>query len=119
MQKSKNLNDYAEFVARVRENRATGMTFDEAVKEAVIYCTGKGILREFLETHGTEVMNMLFTEFNMDDALAISREEGIEEGIERGVEMGLENKTRELLELIQQGFTLEEIENKLKETIRH
>ena len=33
---------------------------------------------------------MLFTQFNMDDALAVRYEEGVEDGIERGRAEGLE-----------------------------
>ena len=32
---------------------------------------------------------MLFTQFNMDDALAVRYEEGLEDGIEQGMERGL------------------------------
>jgi hypothetical protein len=46
------------------------------------YCRENGILKEFLEKNGTEVMNMLLTEWNMDDALEVRFEEGMEEGRE-------------------------------------
>jgi predicted transposase/invertase (TIGR01784 family) len=45
-----------------------------------------GIMTDFLEQHGSEVNNMIFTEFNMDDAKVIWREEGLEEGLEKGRE---------------------------------
>jgi predicted transposase/invertase (TIGR01784 family) len=45
-------------------------------------------LQEFLELHSSEVFNMLFTEWNWDDALAVRFEEGMEEGLERGLERG-------------------------------
>ena len=34
--------------------------------------------------HGTEVLGMLYAEWNMDDALAVRYEEGYEEGCEEG-----------------------------------
>ncbi|MDR1901488.1 MAG: hypothetical protein LBQ88_04290, partial [Treponema sp.] len=40
------------------------------------------ILEGFLKEHGSEVVNMLFTEWNWDDALAVRYEEGKEEGKE-------------------------------------
>jgi predicted transposase YdaD len=43
-------------------------------------------LKEFLERNATEVMNMLMTEWNWDDALAVRFEEGWEEGWEEGRE---------------------------------
>ncbi len=33
---------------------------------------------------------MLYTQFNMDDALEVRYEEGLEEGLERGIQQGLE-----------------------------
>ena len=41
-------------------------------------------MKEFLEVNGAEVANMLFTEWDMDKALAISKEEGYEDGVEYG-----------------------------------
>ena len=37
-------------------------------------------MTEFLETHGSEVSNLLLEEWNMDEALKDAREEGREEG---------------------------------------
>ena len=42
------------------------------------------ILKEFLETHSTEVINMLYTEWNWDDAKEVWCEEAREEGIAQG-----------------------------------
>jgi hypothetical protein len=44
---------------------------------------------DFLKRHGSEVSNMLYTEWNWDDALRISKEEGVEEGIEIGEQRGI------------------------------
>jgi hypothetical protein len=82
LQRSRHLADYAEFVARVRENGAA-MPLDRAVTEAVRYCVKNRILAEFLEEHGSEVMNMLLEEWNWDEAKEVWREEALEEGIER------------------------------------
>ena len=41
---------------------------------------------DFLKEHGSEVVNMLFTEFNMDDALRVRGEECFEEGLEKGLQ---------------------------------
>jgi hypothetical protein len=40
-------------------------------------------MSEFLMEHSKEVVGMLYTEWNWDDALEVSREEGREEGIEQ------------------------------------
>jgi len=48
--------------------------------EAIKYCDRHGILREYLEIHGSEVLNMILTEWNTEDAIAFAKEEGREEG---------------------------------------
>ena len=58
---------------------------EEAIKEAIKYCQKHDILKEFLELHASEVLSMLFTEFNLDDAIAVAREEGREDGLEEGI----------------------------------
>jgi predicted transposase YdaD len=58
---------------------------------------------------------MLYHEFNMDKALAVSRDEGREEGEVRGIEIGREEgeaKTRELLALLESGVSLAEAKRK-------
>ncbi|MDR2052366.1 MAG: hypothetical protein LBP80_03050 [Treponema sp.] len=52
------------------------------MKKAVRWCIAHNILKPFLETHGSEVINMLMTEWNLEDALAVEREEAREEGRE-------------------------------------
>ena len=37
-------------------------------------------MADFIKEHGSEVENMLFTEFNIDDALEVRYEEGCEKG---------------------------------------
>ena len=59
---------------------------EEAVKSAIKYCRKHDILKEFLGLHAGEVLSMLMTEWNLDDALAVRFEEGIEEGMETGME---------------------------------
>jgi hypothetical protein len=68
-------------------------------------------------------LNMLFVEFNMDDALSVRFEEGVEQGIgigvEQGIGIGADQKQAQLhqkfMELAQQGYSLKEIEDKLFE----
>jgi len=63
---------------------------EKAIGEAVKYCQRHDILNVFLEIHGSEVLNMILTEWNTEDAIAFAREEGREEGWEGGLEEGLE-----------------------------
>jgi predicted transposase YdaD len=65
---------------------------------------------------GSEVENMLFTEWNMKDALEVAKEEGKEEGIEEGIEIGEkrnEAKLQKAFTLWRQGYSIDEAERKL------
>jgi hypothetical protein len=108
LRRSGHLAGYAEFVAKVRENRVS-MPLDEAVRGAIRYCVSNRILTEFLEEHGSEVLNMLLEEWNLDEAKEVWREEGWEQGLEKGMEQGRE----QFLELINQGYTIEQLKAKL------
>ena len=88
--KSKILAEYQAFIAKAKEYVRQGDGLEEAIKKAVLYCQDHDILKEFLERHATEVINMLMHEWNMDTALAVRYEEGMEEGMERGIEQGIE-----------------------------
>jgi len=82
VRKCRTLAGYSAFVAKVREFEKECGDRTEALKRAVIYCRDNDILKEFLEKNGTEVMNMLTTEWNWEDAKQVWFEEGREEGIE-------------------------------------
>jgi predicted transposase/invertase (TIGR01784 family) len=85
-QRCRTLAEYRAFIAKAREFEQGGENRGESVKKAVIYCRSHDILKEFLESNATEVMNMLMTEWNWDDAIAVAREEGLEDGREEGAE---------------------------------
>ena len=84
VQKSRSLAEYSWLVGCIRANQADGLALEDAIKQAIAYGIEHDIMKEFLETNGTEVENMLFTEWDMDKALAISKEEGYEDGVEYG-----------------------------------
>ena len=84
IQKSKSLKEYSLFVHMVNVGISEGLAFGEAVTKAIRYCIAHDIMGEFLSKHGSEVENMLFTEWNMDEALAVTAEEARAEGEARG-----------------------------------
>jgi hypothetical protein len=115
VRKCKILAQYSAFVAKVREFEKECGDRTEAMKQTVRYCRENDILKEFLEKNGTEVINMLLTEWNMDDALAVRFEEGIEIGEEKGRETVARNAlanglSPELIRTIT-GLDLETINN--------
>jgi predicted transposase/invertase (TIGR01784 family) len=81
----KKLAEYSAFIARVREFSNKTGDLKEAVETSVKYCQKHDILKQFLEVHGSEVLNMLTLEWNTEDAIAFAREEGREDGIEEGI----------------------------------
>ncbi len=82
------LYEYSWFIERVRTYIKEGEDRDSAVTLAVKDSVREGIFSDFVTKHGSEVENMLFTQFNMDDALEVRYEEGVEDGMERGLEQG-------------------------------
>ena len=56
----------------------------------MVYCIRNNIMKEFLELHGSEVSNMLLSEWNMDEALEVTQEEAFADGVEYGLEQGIE-----------------------------
>jgi hypothetical protein len=98
--KSPVLNGYNELIAEVNKNRQT-MELAEAVEAAIKSCVERKILVYFLESHASEVLNMLFTEWNLDDAIAVAREEALEDGMEK------------VFSLLEQGVSLSEAKEKL------
>jgi len=114
-QRCKTLAEYSAFVAKVRAIETECGDKAEAIRLAVKHCRDHDILKGFLEKHSTEVQNMLFTEWNWDDALAVRYEEGKEEGWEKGKEEGLEKGHEEVLDLVAKGYTVEEIKRKLNQ----
>jgi hypothetical protein len=93
IRRSKTLGGYSALIAKVREyegqlggrepsQRLSDGEKVEAMTKAVRWCIGQDILKPFLETHGSEVINMLMSEWKLEDALVVEREEGREEGRE-------------------------------------
>ena len=112
--KSKTLAGYSAFVAKVREFEKETGDRTEAIKRAVHYCRNNDILKEFLEEHGTEVQNMLVTEWNWDDALAVRHAEGWEQGEAKGREEGkaegkAEGKEEIIKNALAKGYSLEQV----------
>ena len=91
------LAEYQALVSKVRGYEEAGSGREEAIKKAIQYCQSHDIMREFLEKHASEVLNMLMAEWNLDDALAVRYEEGWEEGREEGWEEGREDIARNAL----------------------
>jgi hypothetical protein len=126
--RSKELGEYAAFVEKVRELERT-CSREEALKRAVKYGIEHNILRGFLTEHGSEVVNMLLTEWNWEDAKEVWQEEARAEGEVRGIEIGETRGRSEgieigetrgearILELLKaEGYDTAKLEEQLKHT---
>ena len=80
--------EYSWFIQRIKDYLGAGWVRDEAIEQAVRDCMEEGILTEFMKNHGSEVVNMLYTQWNYDDAVAVEREEAFEDGREAGLAIG-------------------------------
>jgi predicted transposase YdaD len=81
----------------LREETKKGEKLETAAKNIVEYCIRNGIMSDFLSEHGGEVVSMLYTEWNLDDAVEVGREEGIEIGVAKGREEGIEIGAKKML----------------------
>jgi predicted transposase/invertase (TIGR01784 family) len=85
LKRSKALMDYAVFIAKVREHLASKKTLEKAIEKAIRYCISNDVMATFLKRHGSEVNNMLYTEWDWEKALEVCKNESFEDGIEQGI----------------------------------
>ena len=78
--KNKDLREYSQFTAKVNEGLAADMDLTQAITAAIKYCREHNIMTEYLETHESEVYNMLMQEFTYKDYGEVRYDEGREEG---------------------------------------
>ena len=107
LQKCRPLYEYSWFIQKIREYQQEGMELVQAIACAMEDCTSEGIMVDFLKENGSEAVNMLFTEFNMEDALDVRYEEGLQAGMMEGSKATALDTAKRML---QDGrFTPEEI----------
>lgn len=122
MQHCNTLNEYAQYVARVR-HYAADMSLDQAVERAVDECVREGILAEFLTCNRNEVISMSIFEYDKEleekklrkaeyeagfsEGEKHGRETGFSEGEKYGIELNSIETARRMLQL--QEFSLEKI----------
>ena len=88
VQQCQYLKEYSYFISVVRAYLEKGLELNDAIIQAVKICIDKNVMKEFLEKNSSEVINMLFTEFDMDTAKEIWKEEAREEGRKEGFTKG-------------------------------
>ena len=83
MEKYQILREYAQYVAKVREN-AREADLDTAVEQAVNDCIQNGILAEFLRKNKSEVITMSIFEYDKEEEERKLREAEYEAGYNSG-----------------------------------
>ena len=67
---------------------------NDVIVEVLNRCKKEGILTEFLDKYGTEIVEMLFKELSGEEDLEISRLDGYEEGFNSGERAGFSKGER-------------------------
>ena len=106
LQRCKSLGDYSTLIELIEEYKKQGNDIGEAIRLALLDCLQQGVMQDYLEAKGAEVQNMIFTEWNWEDAFRVRGEEefaaGLEEGKLEGEKSGIrKGELRKTLEDIQ------------------
>lgn len=72
------LRDYSVFIDTIRKYQEQRV--DNVYEKAIHECIEKGVLADYLRVHGSEVVNMLMSEYNYEQDIEVQREEAFEEG---------------------------------------
>ena len=102
------LKQYAEFIAKIRELNKLYVYDDyaQAVREATNYCITNDILSDFLREQGGKIVSILSTDFDLDVAKRVWRDEQMEE-----IAIKLLRRNRPIEEIMEDtGLTREEVE---------
>lgn len=94
--------EYSWLIQRIEDFLAKEWNCDDAIVQAVKDCREKGILVEFVQKYGSEAINMLYTQFNLEDAKEVWQEEAYEDGRDAGrAEGDLTRSRQSILDLLE------------------
>lgn len=116
LEKSQKLHDYSYLIQTIRNFLTEGMTRDEAITLALELCVKQGILQNYLRQKGSEVLNMLLTEYNEEIVLRVTKEEAREDGLLEGRKEGRKEGILNTIEICRElNLPEDEIKKKLQE----
>jgi len=131
MKSCRRLEEYAQFVAKIRELHEKGYSMEQSADMAVAYCIKKGIMKDILQPFRAEVKKMLLTEYDEKKTMRLFRKEGVTEGrrtgiaegrkagIEEGRKAGIEEgRNLLIISMFQNGLTAEKISDITKLSIQ-
>ena len=88
------LRQYSRFVEIMRSYKEDSELTNDVIVKVLDKCKKEGILTEFLDKYGTEIVEMLFKELTREEDLEISRLDGYEEGFNSGERAGFSKGER-------------------------
>ena len=88
LKKCETLKQYSQFVDLMRNYQKTDQLTNEKMVEIMDYCRQNGILTDFFNQYGTELIEMLFKELTREEDLEISRLDGYDAGEKAGFSKG-------------------------------
>ena len=94
------LKDYSIFIDTIRKYQILGE--EEPYRKAIEECIEKDILADYLRKKGSEVVNMLMSEYNYEQDIEVQREEAYEEGKQYGITIAIEK-------MLSKGFDVDDI----------
>ena len=74
------------FIDTIRKYQDLGT--EEPYRKAIDECIANDILADYLKKKGSEVVNMLMSEYNYEQDIEVQREEAYEEGKKLGISEG-------------------------------
>ena len=99
------LRSYSIFVAKVRESKDSGMKLDDAIIAAMSYCITHDLMADYFKENESEVLDMVSTKWDWNEALRVAREDAAEMAREEGMEKGMEKgRWTTLAELVHKGI---------------
>ena len=116
LQKCSVLYEYSQFISIVRECIANHKDLGNAVKE----CIRRGILKDYLERKGSEVINVLTMEYDYDMDIAVQREEATEKATQAADHIWsfiLQNPNASVEEIVQKTGVPEDRVRKIQEIL--
>jgi hypothetical protein len=115
LERCRPLYEYSWFTWKVREYLGRSKDRDEAIARAMEASVRAGILTEFIQRHGSEVRNMLYAEFNLEDAREVWEEEARGDGLKQGLEQGADQMLiRQVSKKLKKGKSPEVIADELE-----
>ena len=94
LRKCETLRQYSRFVEIMRSYKEDSELTNDVIVEVLEKCKAEGVLTEFLDKYGTEIVEMLFKELTREEDLERSRLDGYEEGFTRGEHSGFSKGER-------------------------